>query len=195
MWKNKGFAIFVGLIIGIIFLLTIIGDAQSVSGNSDDGDSVDAIDNGSGVSDSYIHYVESAEGYSPVIYVGVDGLQTIGYGHTVEKGESFVYLPQPDAEALLKNDLKSSIVSVHKEFGGVQLSQNQTDALVDVAYNLGNNFWRKAPKLVADIKSGADPNTLEGDFEKFSYSGKQQVLLKRRNEEWKIYCYSIYSSD
>lgn len=156
--------------------------------------STSAITSGSQPSAQLLRFIEAHEGYSATAYRGADiQNQTIGYGHVIMPGESFTKLTQPQAEQLLKNDLSSSIASVKKEFAGVNLSQNQFDALVSFAYNLGDNIWSHAPTLVNDIKSGASPDVLKNDFTAFDHCNGQELkgLYNRRVDEWRLFTTGI----
>lgn len=71
-------------------------------------------------------------------YQDPGGIWTIGWGHTgsdVYAGET---ISQQQADLLLQSDLKASVWAVnHFVDANVMLTQNQFDALVDFAYNLG----------------------------------------------------------
>lgn len=152
--------------------------------------SAGTTNNGMGVSDSLIKFIESWEGFvaSPdsADAHGVDYWNTtVGYGHVMGDGDdSGIVFPltPATAEDLLKRDLSMFYIpSVQKEFGDVQLKQNQFDALVNFAYGWGAYIWSKAPTLVNDIKSGAAPDKIQSDFEAFDHCGGQYCygLLRR----------------
>lgn len=154
-------------------------------------------------SSELVQFIERHEGFSGAAYAGPEETgqnatpNTIGYGHLIETGEHFTTLTQQQAQDLLINDLKSCIASVQKEFSGCGLSQCQLDALADFAYNLGNNYWPKAHVLVADIKTHAVPDKLKADFEIYDHihSAVSNGLKKRRDDEWKLFCYGDYGLD
>jgi GH24 family phage-related lysozyme (muramidase) len=148
--------------------------------------------------DSLVNFVAAHEGYSGTVYSGADYQnQTIGYGHVITPGEDYTSLTQDQAKGLLKDDLSSSVASVSKEFGGTNLSQNQLDALVSFAYNLGNNIWSSAPKLVSDIKSGASADTLKADFTQFDHCNGKEIegLYNRRVDEWSLFTSGYQNQD
>lgn len=151
------------------------------------------------VSDSMVKFIEQEEGFSATPYRGVDSWnETTGYGHVISQGENLGNAPlsQDGAENLLRSDLKSCEDSVNKEFSGVNLTQNQFDALVSFSYNLGTNIWSKTPKLTADIKAGASPAVLKDDFLNCSYCGGKivQGLVNRRLDEWQVFTSGRYPS-
>lgn len=189
---------------GVSFDSLLAGAMSDNDGITNISDNNQIEDNNAGagnlnVSDSMIKFIEQEEGFSANSYMGVDSWnQTTGYGHVIKQGENFggVALTQAGAENLLRSDLKSCVNSVSKEFKGVNLTQNQFDALVSFSYNLGTNIWSKAPKLTSDIKAGASPSVLKEDFLNCSYCGGKVVqgLVNRRLDEWKIFSYGEYPS-
>jgi lysozyme len=104
-------------------------------------------------------------------------------------------LSQAQAETLLLSDLQTGgyISSVEKEFAGVTLKQNQFDALVCLAYNLGPNIWSKI-NLTNDIKNGASASVLKTDFESLCHVNgvASSGLLRRRDAEWEMYTQGVY---
>lgn len=179
--------------------------SASSSGTGGSVISAGTANNGMGVSDSCIKFIESWEGFvSGPDAAGAHGVDywntTVGYGHVIGDGnDSGITFPltQASAESLLKSDLSASYIpSVQKEFGDAVLKQNQFDALVSFCYNLGPYIWSKAPTLVADIKSGAAADKIKSDFEAFDHVGSQTVsgLLRRRDAEAEIYNSGQYIS-
>jgi lysozyme len=151
---------------------------------------------GMSASSSLVNFVKGYEGYSPVAYRGADVQnQTIGYGHVIEPGESYSVMSESQATGLLQNDLSGSVASVNKEFAGTNLSQNQFDALVSFAYNLGNNVWSSAPTLVNDVKSGASAEKLKADFTQYDHCNGVELkgLYNRRLDEWSMFTSGDYS--
>lgn len=168
--------------------------SPTATNNSGSVISAGTANNGMGVSDSLIKFVESWEGFvSGPDDAGAHGVDywntTVGYGHVMGDGnDSGITFPltQATAESLLKSDLSAMYIpSVQKEFGDVQLKQNQFDALVSFAYNLGPNIWPKAATLVSDIKANAAADKIKTDFEAFCHVGSKTVtgLQRRRDAE------------
>lgn len=148
------------------------------------------------VSSSLVNFVAAHEGYSGTAYRGADVQnQTIGYGHVIEPGEQIGNLSQAQALGLLEQNLTGPAASVSREFAGTNLSQNQFDALVSFAYNLGDNIWSRAPKLVNDIKTGASADVLKADFTQFDHCNGQELkgLYNRRVDEWSLFTTGNYN--
>lgn len=145
-----------------------------------------------------VSFVAAHEGYSATAYRGADAQNlTIGYGHVVQPGESAAPLTQASAVALLKNDLRSSVAAVNREFAGAGLSQSQFDALVSFSYNLGDHIWSRSPQLKQDILSGASAQTLRRDFASYDHCNGQELsgLYTRRMDEWNLFANGQYRTD
>ena len=89
------------------------------------------------ISDKGLELIKSFEGCHLTAYICPKGKPTIGYGHT--KG---VYLgmtiTQPQAEAYLKEDCaraEANVISFNEKYSW---TQNEFDALVSFAYNIGS---------------------------------------------------------
>ena len=114
------------------------------------------------------------------------GVWTIGFGTTVypngikvKKGDTCT---EAQAKAYMAHDLKKFESAVNKAVT-VQLNQNQFDALVSLAYNIGTNAFSKSTlvkKLNAnDIRGAAD------QFDVWVNAGgkRMQGLVNRRAKE------------
>ena len=114
------------------------------------------------------------------------GVWTIGFGTTVypngikvKKGDTCT---EAQAKAYMAHDLKKFEATVNKAVT-VQLNQNQFDALVSLAYNIGTNAFSKSTlvkKLNAnDIRGAAD------QFDVWVNAGgkRMQGLVNRRAKE------------
>lgn len=84
-----------------------------------------------------IDLIKKYEGCKLTAYKCPAGVWTIGYGHTlgVQKGS---IITKKDAEDLLKSDLEKFENIVNKYNDLYSWSQNEFDALVSFAYNIGN---------------------------------------------------------
>ncbi|CAI8944636.1 MULTISPECIES: lysozyme [Kosakonia] len=81
--------------------------------------------------------IKSFEGLSLEKYRDAVGKWTIGYGHLILPNENFPQaLSKVEAEDLLRADLGMTERGVHK-YVTVDLNQNQFDALVAFAFNVG----------------------------------------------------------
>ena len=93
-------------------------------------------------SDKTIDAIKGFEGFRSVAYQDSVGVWTVGFGHTegVQEGRT---ITEPDADALLRAEL------VHYEnavdhYVTTPLTQNEYDALVSLAYNIGVENFRKS---------------------------------------------------
>ena len=138
------------------------------------------------VSPSGVDLICNFEGLRLKAYDDGVGVWTIGFGTTkypngirVKKGDTCTL---DQAKAYMQNDLKSFEQTVNKAVT-VQLNQNQFDALVSLAYNIGTNAFSKSTlvkKLNAnDIRGAAD------QFDVWVNAGgkRMQGLVNRRARE------------
>ena len=92
------------------------------------------------ISQKGIDLIASFEGCKLTAYQDVVGVWTIGYGHTadVKRGQT---ITQTQAKELLKQDVSYFVngvnSAINKKIISFDVNQNQFDALVSFAYNLG----------------------------------------------------------
>ncbi|MDH1725063.1 lysozyme [Acinetobacter johnsonii] len=138
------------------------------------------------ISPSGIDLICNFEGLRLKAYDDGVGVWTIGFGTTkypngirVKKGDACTL---DQAKAYMQNDLKSFEQTVNNTVK-VPLNQNQFDALVSLAYNIGTNAFSKSTlvkKLNAnDIRGAAD------QFDVWVNAGgkRMQGLVNRRARE------------
>jgi len=138
------------------------------------------------VSPSGVDLICNFEGLRLKAYDDGVGVWTIGFGTTkypngirVKKGDTCTL---DQAKAYMQNDLKSFEQTVNNTVK-VPLNQNQFDALVSLAYNIGTNAFSKSTlvkKLNAnDIRGAAD------QFDVWVNAGgkRMQGLVNRRARE------------
>lgn len=84
-----------------------------------------------------IDLIKKFEGCHLTAYKCPAGVWTIGYGHTggVKEGQK---ISQAQAEAYLRADLEKYEKKVEKYAGTYRWSQNEFDAMISFAYNLGS---------------------------------------------------------
>ena len=97
------------------------------------------------VSRSAIELIKRFEGYRRKAAQLPDGRWTIGYGHTLTAREG-AEVSEDDAEALLIYDLIAVSHAVN-EWVFTPLNQNQFDALVAFAFNIGTDSFRGSAVL------------------------------------------------
>jgi GH24 family phage-related lysozyme (muramidase) len=122
---------------------------------------------------------------------------TIGYGHLITKGEWDSYkngITEIQAETLFDANRTTHVSMVGKVIT-VDITQNQFDALVILAYNIGPDFSSSSVvKLVNDPKAKTSYSSLESAWKAWNKSqGKvMKGLDNRRQCEWNIYSQAVY---
>ncbi len=122
---------------------------------------------------------------------------TIGYGHLIKNYEDFINgISEDKAIELLRADIAIAERAVKNNIS-VPLKQNQYDALVSLAYNIGaKNFTNSTVvKYInnPNFRSPIYPN-LESAWKAWNRSqGKiSNGLINRRQNEWDMYNRGIY---
>jgi lysozyme len=130
--------------------------------------------------------IKVSEGRRLQTYIDPVGIPTVCYGHTgpdVRLGQR--YTPE-QCDAILLKDIK-----VHRDgvmrCTRVPLNQNQSDAVVSLAFNIGVSRYCNstlARKLNAGDYAGA-----ANEFPKWTYAGGQQLpgLVTRREAERRLF--------
>lgn len=140
------------------------------------------------VSKQCVDFVKSFEGFSATPYDDGTGVMTIGYGLIGDEIKGRTYISEPEAAAELEDLLNTKYAQPIKndlDSKGITLTQNQFDALVSMAYNVGTSGVLGST-LYRDICNGVeDKITIIRDFEMWCKAGGKTVagLLRRRKEE------------
>jgi lysozyme len=134
-----------------------------------------------------INMIKQFEGFSAKPYLCPAQVWTIGYGSTrYENGMHVRPTDKPITEeraiAILKETLKTYEAAVTR-YVIVPINQNQFDALVDFAYNLGNSALLNST-LLKYINQGKHLDASK-EFGKWVYAGGKKLpgLIKRREAE------------
>lgn len=128
-----------------------------------------------------IELIKKFEGCRLTAYRCAAGVPTIGYGHTagVKIGQS---ITQEQAEQYLRNDLKKFEQMVMKYDSKYHWNQNQFDALVSFAYNIGS---------IDQLTANGTRNTQTISKKILQYNKAAGKVLdglnKRRKEEQKLF--------
>lgn len=130
---------------------------------------------------------KSFEGCRLKAYQDQGGVWTIGYGHTrgVKAGD---VCTQEQAEEWLREDVAFTVASVNKLAPArFPVSQNQFDALVDFAFNLGAGALRTSTlllKLICGDLPGA-----ASEFARWNHVGgvENKGLTRRRAAEKSLF--------
>ncbi len=133
-----------------------------------------------------IALIKEFEGYSARPYDDVAGKATIGYGHLIRPGEHFGALTEPEANALLQTDLHQAEQAVN-DLVTVALAQNEFDALVSFAFNLGRNALRDST-LLRMINAGSFEAAAD-QFLRWDHASGKVVpgLTRRRQAERRLF--------
>ncbi len=128
---------------------------------------------------------------------------TVGYGTRCPSDMVEYYtqngITEAEAETLLRNHLSSVERDIHAKMidrYGLELTQNQFDALVLFSYNCGTSWaYETSGTFHLAIKNGATGNDLIRAFALWCSAGNQirTFLLRRRLSEANMYLNSVYS--
>lgn len=123
---------------------------------------------------------------------------TIGYGHLIKPGEDFRGgLTEKQATELLRRDIAPAERAVRDNIT-VPLAQNQYDALVSLAYNIGIGAFARSTVVQyinnPDFVSSRYPTT-ESAWRAWNrtHGTISQGLINRRYAEWRLFQNADYS--
>jgi lysozyme len=131
--------------------------------------------------------IETWEGCVLTAYRDMVGVLTIGYGHTGPDVTPGITITAEQADTLLTNDLHKFELSVNGMCGSAATTQNQFDALVSFAFNLGAAALKTSTLLKLHL--AGDYAGAAAEFPKWDHAGGEVVpgLLKRREGEAAVY--------
>jgi lysozyme len=123
-------------------------------------------------------------------YICPAGYRTIGCGHRCDD-ECPAIITKEKMDQLLRDDVLKFEKLVREEFKNVTLTQGQFDALVSMAFNMGNKFSPRknctfARLIDLALAPGKNPTdgqllAIAGEITRFQYSNSDPVLgLQRR---------------
>jgi len=135
-------------------------------------------------------HIKGWEGFKSSVYLDVAGLPTIGYGHLIKPHERFTTITEAQAGALLAKDVTSAESAVNK-YVKVPLTQNQFDALVSFAFNVGNGAFANSTMLKR-INEGkyTEAGYEFGRWVFITVGGKKTVsagLVNRRTADYNLF--------
>ena len=137
------------------------------------------------VSKNGLNLIKEFEGLRTTAYQDSVGVWTIGYGHTsgVKKGQT---ITAAQADDFLRKDIEK----VERQIAllGLNLNQNQLDALASFVFNLGYGNLLSST-LLKKMRNNVNDKTIADEFKKWKYAGGKilQGLVKRRAAEAKLY--------
>jgi lysozyme len=126
------------------------------------------------------------EGLRLNAYQDINGIWTIGYGHT---GKDIVHgrsVTPEQADALLRSDVAAAVHFVNDVVKG-PLNQNRFDALVDFTFNVGRGSLLRS-QLLTRLNEGNLEGAADG-FADWIYAGHKIVpaLMQRRIAEANLF--------
>ncbi len=144
------------------------------------------------VSKTGLELIKKYEGFRANPYKCPAGVPTIGYGATYyPDGKRVKMTDAPVTEKQATEMLKTMLVGFEKAVDTYcidTINQNQFDALVSFAYNVGTNALKNST-LLKKLNVNANDPTIRDEFKKWVKAGGKTLkgLVTRRNEEADIY--------
>ena len=144
-------------------------------------------------SKNIIYYVKGIEGYAPYHYYDSVGVKTLGYGMTgKELNGVSVPLSETSATHYLVNNFNRDyyipVLNIVKSKGVSNSLQREIDAFASFAYNCGVEGFRNS-QLLKRYVNGERGESIHNEFMKWIHAGSSvsNGLIRRREEEWKIF--------
>ena len=138
--------------------------------------------------DKGIQLICQFEGLRLERYRDAVGLWTIGYGHLIlkEEMEKLIKITTGEAKNILRKDLKRTETGV-KKLLTLSVTQNQFDALVSFAFNLGLGNLKKST-LLKKVNAG-DKEAAALQFKCWNKAGGRVLagLTRRRDAEMRLF--------
>ena len=139
-----------------------------------------------------LNLIKKYEGFKASPYRCPAGIPTIGYGATYYPDGTKVKLTDKpittrEADTMLLNMLKHYEQGVDS-FTTDKVNQNQFDALVSIAYNIGLQAL-KGSSLIRKVNLDPNDKTIKNEFMRWTKANGKVLdgLLARRKEEAKLY--------
>lgn len=136
------------------------------------------------------HLIES-EGFRRTMYKDVKGLATIGVGHLIKDDEPHLLektLTDKEVRELFKQDVSIFERCVNKSLNK-PVKQNEFDALVSFAFNIGCGGFQRSSILRYINDGGTDKETVK---ELFMNWRKPEAIASRRMKEVYVYLDANY---
>ena len=139
-----------------------------------------------------VELIKKYEGFRSKPYKCEAGVATIGYGATYYPNGQKVKLTDPAIDEKHASLLLEAMLNPYEKavdsYCRDDINQNQFDALVSFAYNLGNSALKSSTLLK---KANANPNdkTIRNEFLKWRFAGGKELkgLINRRKDESELY--------
>ena len=135
-----------------------------------------------------VDLIKQFEGFRANAYMCPANVPTIGYGATTwpngQKVKIGEVITLETAEKLLMTDLEKR----SKVLQGLNLNQNQFDALLSFIYNIGTGAFRRST-ILKKIKANPEDVTIRHEFMRWVNKGSafERGLTRRRTAEANLY--------
>ena len=140
------------------------------------------------VSSKGLELIKEFEGFSSVAYLCSAKKATIGYGNTFSEDGNPVkigdQISKERAETLLKHVVDNFSVAVEVDIK-IEVSQNQFDAMVSLAYNIGLGAFKNST-LLRQLNRGNFVGASQEFLRWDKSNGKPLLGLTRRREREKL---------
>ena len=139
-----------------------------------------------------IDLIKKYEGFRSKPYLCPAKVPTIGYGATYYPNGQKVKLTDPAIDEKHASLLLEAMLNPYEKavdsYCRDDINQNQFDALVSFAYNLGNSALKNST-LLKKVNVNPKDSTIKNEFNKWVYADgiKLNGLVKRRIEESNLY--------
>jgi lysozyme len=140
------------------------------------------------LSEKGLDLIKQFEGCELKAYICPAGVLTIGYGHTGSDVKHGMIITEAQATELLRKDVAKFEKGVNNVTVGVNLNQNQFDALVCFAFNCGIGALHTST-LLRKVRYKPNDKTIALEFARWNKSGGKVLpgLTTRRHAESKLY--------
>ncbi|PMS38857.1 glycoside hydrolase family 24 [Trinickia symbiotica] len=143
------------------------------------------------VSDAEVSALKQREGLRLTRYALGDGGYTIGYGHySTNLADIPATCTQAQADAWFADDLENRATKWVRLYVTVPLSQNQFDALVDVAYNMSPRGFKR---FADAVNAGQGIDDIAQASVAWVDPSLQNGIQNRRNAEMNEFDNGVYS--
>ncbi len=138
------------------------------------------------ISDAGIAIIKSFEGCELEAYQDVVGIWTIGYGHVSSAICAGTKWSQAEADFVLRTDVEKFEACV-SDVLDVTVTQNQFDAMVCLAFNIGCKAFANST-LLRLVNEGND-GAASTQFTRWNKAGGKEIagLTRRREAERKLF--------
>lgn len=139
-----------------------------------------------------IKLIKFFEGFRAKPYLCPAKVATIGYGATYYPNGKKVTLNDPAIDEVYASQLLQNMLDIYEKavdsFCRDDITQNQFDALVSFAYNLGIGAL-KSSTLLKKVNANPNDPTIRDEFNRWVMAGGKKLpgLVKRRVAEADLY--------